>query len=350
MLVVLSHDLGNVSACEMQKSLAEQSQIFRRHLLGTCSLEDQKKMAVSAEVLLQALQDGKSLDLRGVVIDGDLLFDRLPLQPLSNLVQASSRAQQIIAERQVEMGRVIPGSIMLQDVVAHGNWATNLRGSLLVFFGPFTVIRTRFEQSIDFSHTLFLGAVDFSDSIIQYEGFFVNAQFVRPVRFSKTALGTHSRFHKAQFAELANFSESRFHGLAEFLEVVFTQRADFSGAQFHMGTGFSGTQFNGPAMFSRAEFQREVFFRFARFGNHANFGEVNFNAVSDFSESSFSKTPDFSGTTFQVSPEFSQSNLDEHIIAEFKPKTVSRKLVILFTFLGICCLVAWAIQKWRKSS
>ncbi|MDR4503050.1 MAG: pentapeptide repeat-containing protein [Nitrospirales bacterium] len=341
-------NVPNLSACEIQKS-SKDSQIFQRHLIGPCSVDDRRRVAVSAESLLQALQDGKSLDLRGIVVEGDLMLDRLPLESLPHALQGSPRVRRIVDERHVETGRVISGSITMQDVVVQGNWATNLRNGLLVLFGPFAVTGTRFEQSIDHSHTLFLQAFDFSDSVIRYEGFFVGAYFDQSARFSKTTFGTHSRFHQAQFAQVANFMESRFHGLAEFLEVVFSQQANFSGVQFQMGTGFSGTHFNGPALFSRARFQREVFFRFARFRRQANFAGTTFEAVSDFSEASFSGTPDFSRAKFHTAPELSHANLDEQVFAASKFKQLSGKLVFLFTFLGICCVVAWGVQKWRKT-
>ncbi|GJL63811.1 MAG: hypothetical protein NPIRA04_24650 [Nitrospirales bacterium] len=349
---VLTAIAGSVSfaeSCEVSQSSSTEPEIFRRHLIGSCTAEERERLAVQADSLFQALKEGKRVDLRGVIIVGDLMLDQLPLQPISASTLPSAEAQQVAAERQVEEGRIIQQAVSVHNAVIQGNWATNLRQGLVVILGEFSVTGTRFEQSVDFSHTFFLQGLNFSNTEILYEGFFVRAHFEKSAIFNKVLFGTHSRFHKAQFKQDALFLESRFTGLAEFLEVIFEQGANFRKVQFQMGTGFSGAQFAGPAIFSESLFLREAFFRFASFEQEADFQGVTFQKISDFTDSSFAGHTNFKDVEFFVPPQFSGTTLEGTEEGVNKQKNVSETLSVLLVFLGFLCVLAWGVKKWRHS-
>ncbi|WP_454062300.1 pentapeptide repeat-containing protein [Candidatus Nitrospira salsa] len=349
---VITASVGSVTfavSCEVRQSSSTEPEIFRRHLIGTCTAEERERLAIHADSLFKVLKEGKQVDLRGVMIVGDLMLDQLPLQPLSPATLPSASAQQVVAERQIEEGRIIQRSVSVHNAVIQGNWATNLRQGLVIILGEFSVTGTRFEQSVDFSHTLFLQGLNFSNSEILYEGFFVRAHFEKPALFNKVLFGTHSRFHKAQFKHDAHFIESRFTGLAEFLEVIFEQGADFTKVQFQMGTGFSGAQFTGPAIFSESLFIREAFFRFSRFEQDADFQDATFQKISDFTDSSFAAHTNFNNVEFLIPPQFSGTIFEGTGQGANKQKNVSEIISVILVFLGFLCVLAWGLKKWRHS-
>ncbi|GJL55676.1 MAG: hypothetical protein NPIRA02_28080 [Nitrospirales bacterium] len=337
-------------ACELSQSPATDHEVFRRHLLGPCTAGEREGHAISADSLFLALQDGKRIDLQGVVIVGDLLLDQLPLHPIGSASLSSDVVQRVAAARQIQHARVIRRSVSIHDAIIQGTWATNLRQGLLVVLGGFSLTQSRFERSVDFSHTVFLDGLNVAHSTILYEGFFVRAHVAGPASFHKVIFGTHSRFHKAEFMQEADFSESRFTGLAEFLEVLFEQGANFTRTQFQMGTGFSGTRFRGPGIFIESEFHREAFFRFSVFEHDANFQDGVFQGVSDFTDSSFAGRPNFEAVEFLNAPEFSGTPLEGQWHRRGTQKHVSDNIAIILVFLGFLCVFAWGVKKWKYLS
>ena len=347
--LILIGSVATSYACELEELSSEEQGVYRRHLVGVCTPEEREALAVSTELLFQAIQAGKSIDLQGVLIVGDLMFDRLPLQALNTVSVPSAVAQQIVTKQNIQKVRIIPGSISVRDSVIKGNWATNLRNEVLLILDDLVITGTTFQQSVDFSQTVFLRTVDFSTSNIQYEGFFIRTHFEGPANFDDMKFGTHSRFHKARFRQDVSFVKSRFAGLAEFLEVQFEKGAYFTHALFSLGTGFSGAEFFGPSNFSQTEFHREAFFRFATFQETANFGHAIFKEVSDFTEVKFVGSTDFTAVEFFVPSNFSGTKLENKWDAVNKKKYVSEYLAAILAFLGFLCFLVWGVRKWRQS-
>ena len=186
-------------ACQIEEPANQSPRVFYKHIVGACTFEERSAFALSAEELLSALKNGKSVDLMGLVIMGDLLLDRLPLLPINQHPIHSSRVRVTLKEQGIEEIRVIPGAITIRESWFQGILATNLRNGALVIFGKVDMDKTNFKKSIDFSRTVFLEPVNFSDTTIAYEGFFIGAHFDNEANFHQTAFGTHSRFHKAFF-------------------------------------------------------------------------------------------------------------------------------------------------------
>ena len=348
--VISVGSVATIYACELKESSIEESDVFLRHLIGSCTAEEREALAISTDSLFQAIQVGKNVDLQGVVIIGNLMFDQLPLQPISAPSLPSVVAQRIVAERRIRQARIIPGSISVRDSVIQGNWATNLRNEVLIIAGNVFITGTTFQQSVDFSQTVFLRNADFSNSNIRYEGFFIRTHFEEQANFDEVMFGTHTRFHRGRFSQDVSFLKSQFAGLAEFLEVTFEKRAYFANSKFLMGTGFSGAVFSGPSNFSETEFHRETFFRFASFQQAANFHDATFKEVSDFTEVKFAETPDFSSVEFLVSPNFSGTKIEHEWNTKSTNEHVREYLVTGLTFLGFLCVFIWGIRKWRQSS
>ncbi|RMH07960.1 MAG: hypothetical protein D6704_04065 [Nitrospirae bacterium] len=314
--------------------------MFVRHLRGHCSAEDRKAFAVPAGSILDALKDGYGVDLDGVVVTGDLMLDRLPLEPVPlNRISAAFVRDRFQAEH-VTRVYIIHGPFRLRHAEVHGILATNLyKRGYLVVMGPFDLTGTRFHRSIDFSRTVFLDSVDVSGAVIAYEAFFIRALFLDRARFEKTAFGTHTRFYKAVFGDRVAFTRAGFNGLAEFLEVTFQQDASFSRTRFVMGTGFSGSRFTRGLDFSEATFDREAFFRFTAFEGDAYFRRTVFHNVADFTQAQFRGISDFTKVRFAKPPQLAGTSISlpesTQLAGLHDPQILTGVIIATLVILGI---------------
>jgi uncharacterized protein YjbI with pentapeptide repeats len=332
-------------ACQIEEPPNPSLRVLHKHIVGTCTFEERSALALSAEELLSALEDGKSVDLLGLVIIGDLFLDRLPLLPINQHPIPSSTIKEKLQAQGIEKVRVIPGTITIRESWFQGTLATNLRGGALVIFGQVVMDKTKFQKSIDFSRTVFLDPVKFSNTTVAYEGFFIGAHFDNEANFHRTAFGTHTRFHKAFFGGTATFNQAAFEGLAEFLEVVFASEANFSQTSFKLGTGFSGTQFRGSLDFSHALFEREAYFRFATFPQKASFRGATFHAVADFTNAHFLESPDFTNAVFKIPPNVDNSKITFENQRVRNPDRPTSQIVI---FVGLFLLILFFVWRLRR--
>ena len=234
--VVVSCGVGGpdiAEACRLLERPSGLEEVMWVHLDGHCSSAERREMAVTGADLLAALEQGKSVDLEGVMVAGDVMLDRLSLHPVASLPGLPLSVQEELAQRRVEKVYVIPGRIRIVAAQFEQMFATNLSDGALVILGEVDLRESVFVQSIDLSKTIFVQPAQFSGMRVDFEGFFIGSQFMQPVDFSQVVFGTHSRFHKAVFHDKATFAEVRFTGVAEFLEVVFLREADFSNANLN---------------------------------------------------------------------------------------------------------------------
>lgn len=297
------------AACLIEQGPGPPEAPLTLHLRNSCSPQEREARAVPASQVLAAFKAGRGVDLRGVVIQGDLMLDALPFVPVRSLTLTAPPLQERIRRQGLTQVRMISGPMSIRDSVVHGTIATNLQEGLLIVTGPVTMTGSTFERMVDFSRTAFLEPVDFSDAVLLRQGFFIHALFEKPVRFEKTSFGIHSRFHKAMFGDTVTFRGAGFNGLAEFLEVSFEKSAGFAHTSFKMGTGFSGSRFGGTLDFSEAVFEREAFFLFAVFNGDAYFRRSTFRAEADFSDAEFHGVDDFSRVLFEKGPRFARAKV-----------------------------------------
>ena len=287
------------SNCQVESPASGPGVALTLHLGPDCTEHEREARAVDATQLLQALREGKGIDLSGVVVRGDLSLDELGTGPLPPGLEGVQELQ----EREV---RVIPGSMTIVNSVVRGAIRHRSAQGLLVVKGPVTFSGTRFEEPVDLSRGVFLQPVTLSGAVFLRESYFVQGRFLRDVFAEKTAFGPHTRFHRSVFQGPVTFQQSGFNGLAEFLEVVFEKDVNLSRTYFKLGTGFSGSRFQGLADFSEALFEREAFFTFTLFGGDAYFRRATFRSVADFSDASFKGRDDFSKALFEKGPDFTR--------------------------------------------
>lgn len=289
---------GGVAACDVKTGPPQGDAALSLSLSADCTDAEREARAVDAKQLVDALMQGKAINLSGVVIRGDLVMDAL---------SAGTAPQELkgIAAIDSTDVRVVPGAVSIIDSIVRGAIRHQSAQGQLVFKGPVTFRGTRFEHTVDLSRSVFMQPVTLSGAIFLGEGYFVQSRFLSDVVSEKTAFGPHTRFHRARFHGPATFQQSGFSGLSEFLEVEFEKDVNLSRTYFKLGTGFSGSRFHGMADFSEALFDREAFFLFAVFEDDAFFRRATFRSTADFSNAEFQGRDDFAKVLFEQGPEFS---------------------------------------------
>ena len=288
---------GIATACDVNDGSTQGGTALTLSLSENCTDAEREARVVEAKRVLDALVQGKAIDLSGVVIRGDLTMETLPAGPVPQDLKGVSA----VAEHDV---RVVPGAVSIVKSIVRGAIRHQSSQGQLVFRGPVTFAGTRFEQMVDLSRSVFLQPVILSGAIFLQESYFVQSRFLSDVVSEKTAFGPHTRFHRSRFHGPATFQQSGFSGLAEFLEVEFEKDVNFSRTYFKLGTGFSGSRFRGMVDFSEALFDREAFFSFAIFEGDVFFRRATFRSTADFSNAEFQGRDDFAKVFFERGPEF----------------------------------------------
>jgi uncharacterized protein YjbI with pentapeptide repeats len=286
--------------CQIEAPPSGLGVAFTLHVGDGCTEQEREARAVDAAQLLQALREGKGVDLSGVVIRGDLSLDLLPVGSAPSELERMKELQ----GREV---RVISGAMTIVNSVVHGSMKHRSAQGLLVIKGPVTFSGTRFEQVVDLSRTLFMQPVTVSGVVFMQESYFVQGRFLRDMIAPKVSFGPHARFHRSVFQGPVTFQQAQFNGLAEFLEVSFEKDVNLSGVYFKLGTGFSGSRFQGLANFSESSFDSQAFFTFTQFDGDADFRRVTFRSTADFSDAQFKGRDDFSTALFEKGSQFTRA-------------------------------------------
>jgi uncharacterized protein YjbI with pentapeptide repeats len=325
-------------ACQLLPPPPEIKKVYWVHVEGPCLPEERKALAVKGAEILQALENGKSIDFDGVLVVDAVMLDLLPLHEISQHAGIPPVVRDRLQQRHIESVHMIPGSLSIRHSKVEKVLATNLLKNALLVLGAVDLTGTVFEQSVDFSKTVFVKPLTLDQVRVDFEAFFIDAEFHQPVDFSDVTFGTHSRFHSAVFHGPVTFADATFTGVAEFLEVEFHQGANIARAVFSAGAGFSGSVFNGLADFSNVTFEHEIYFRFTKFTEAVSFQGAQFHSVVDFTNARFDGEQDFSGAVFQSPPEFTGSNISlEKISTEgwrrhFAPVGIFAGLVVIVVF------------------
>ena len=164
----------------------------------------------------------------------------------------------------------------------------------------------RGSEGINFSHSIFLGSVDFSDAEFKEgEANFYNASFAGgDATFERTLFsGGRAQFLGAEFGAGAHFWHTKFVGGG----------ATFARARFHRGAAFSDAEFSGgEASFSGASFLGAVArFEGARFAKGAEFNAI-YDAYIDKERrgdllTEFYSTANFTGVEFGGATSFTDA-------------------------------------------
>lgn len=287
------------AACLVEGAVSNAGGALVKKLSSSCTQVERELHAVDSTRILEALNNGQPVDLTGVIVRGDVDFDRLS-------VQAMGKGNRIGPDQPQQVGaeelRLVRGALTIRESVVLGAVRHRSSTGTLQFEGPVHFHGTTFKDSVDLSRSLFQGPVELAEAVFQKEAYFVQGQFMEELGCQGTKFGPHTRFHRSRFRGTVDCTGVLFDGIAEWLEVTFERPAVFERARFGSGTGFSGSRFMQPAGFSEAIFSRNAFFTFSVFDDAAVFAGAQFLGPADFSDADFKKPDDLARARFDQPP------------------------------------------------
>jgi len=301
-VVVFAQEVS--AACQVEASTGEgeTGRPLLKKLTSSCTLAEREAHAVDSAAILEALEKGQPVELAGVIVRGDLSFDRLPVQTFKTNPGLTSEQQKSLNQVSEQELRLVRGALTISDSVVQGTVRHQSAQGTLQFEGPVDFHGTTFAGGVDLSRARFQETVELSGAAFQKEAFFVQGQFTQSLVCRETKFGPHARFHRSTFYGSVDCAGALFDGLAEFLEVTFEQHALFERVRFGSGTGFSGSRFAQRASFYEAIFSRDTFFGFAVFEGPSSFSGAQFLGRADFSDADFRQPDDLAKARFDQPP------------------------------------------------
>lgn len=333
------------ASCTMEASESGKGGALVTHLASGCTSAEREAHAVGSAVIMEAVAKGRPVDLVGVIVRGDLLFDSLAVQTTQSTKGLTSEQQAALTQLHVEDLRLVREAVTIRDSVVLGAVHHRSAKGTLQFEGPIDFHGTTFKGGVDLSRSVFQGRVELSGATFEKEAYFVQGQFARVLECKDTKFGPHTRFHRSMFRGPVDCAGALFDGLAEFLETSFDQPVSFERARFGLGTGFSGSRFKQRADFSEAIFSRETFFGFSVFEGETLFANAQFLGSADFSGAEFKKPDDLAKVRFDQPPLFTRTTrVVQDQPTDFLKSPTGQYAVTLLFLLMAAVLVAYALK------
>lgn len=315
------------------------------HLSPSCTPAEREAHAVRGEAVMDAIAKGRPVDLVGVIVRGDLIFDHLAVLTASRAPVPGPE----IANHEDRAGgngrRIVREALSLRDSVVMGTVRHRSGDGTLRFERPVDFYGSHFKEEVDLSRSVFQGAVELSAATFEKEAYFVQGQFAQQMDCRETKFGSSTRFHRSVFHGSVDCAGALFDGMAEFLEVTFEQPAVFERSRFGLGTGFSGSRFKSRVSFSEAIFSRETFFGFAAFESEVVFAGAQFLGAADFSHAEFRQQDDLAQARFDQPPRLAQTKRLEPVQPDGILQTRNGQYALTLVFLIVAALlVAYAVK------
>lgn len=233
--------------------------------LGALCLGYLNAQTMQANEIIDKINAGESVDLRGVTIDGDLDFTKL-----DNMKKTKTGGDRESFRSTVNVTLNFTDcrfqdKVMGYENAANDNWRKQDE----------PVYHANFARDVTFVNCTFE-----DDALFKYSEFFADASFKGAV-FEDQAL-----FKYTHFEEYVDFSGAKFEDDANFKYTELTE-----------GVTFAGAQFRDDAIFKYTELRREVSFAGAKFYGEANFKYIKFPSGTNLTNTSFGKDTDFKYAT-----------------------------------------------------
>lgn len=333
------------AACTVESSPGGKSGPFTKHLSQDCTSAERVANAVSAAAVLKALAQGQPVDLAGVVLQGDLLFDQLPVRKSQIPKGLTPEQQAALSALNDEEQRTVAGNLIIRDSVVEGAIRHRAAKGILEFEGAVDFHGTKFKDGVDLSRSVFQRMLTMDGALFEREAYFVQGHFAQGLNCAATKFGPHTRFHRSVFRGPVDCQGSLFDGMAEFLEVVGEAPVNFERARFGSGTGFSGAQFKKLANFADAIFSKEAFFAFTVFSGEARFAGAQFLQSADFSNAEFKRGDDLAKVRFDQKPlTKGAKGIAQEEAGSGGPSTFQQYAITLGLLLAAAVLVAYAVK------
>lgn len=295
---------GASAACGVETGGSGKEGPLVVHLSPSCMPLEREARAVDGAAIMEAVARGRGVDLVGVVVRGDVIFDSLIVQVSPFTDKAAPEQRTATNQNDEEEHRFVRDAITIRESVIAGALRHRSATGRLRFEGPLDFRGTVFKSGVDLSRAVFQGKVLLSGTTFEQEAYFVQGQFAQGLECKETKFGPHTRFHHSSFGGPVDCEGALFDGLAELLEVSFEESVSFERVRFGLGTGFSGSRFKQRSRFDDAIFSREAFFGFSVFEGRVSFAGAQFLGPADFSDAEFKRPDDLAKARFDQPPSF----------------------------------------------
>lgn len=311
--------------------------LLRYVLPDDCSDEYKEANAIAAKEVIEAIKDGKDVEIKNVVIEGLLILK-------SKIIDSEITIERTKIKGQVDYSyatfkQVLSFKNSTFETDANFTAATAEKDIFLdeatflgaanflyltvggVFYGNSTTFknganfnRATFEKGISFKKSNFEeGAADFGSSWVGSSAEFIGARFQQLASFDCAYIEGNAFFKPAIFEGKANYVGVRIGGNAEFTNAVFKQWASFNHAQIKGAAIFNLATFEAEADFGSAcvvvvEFPEAVF------KQKASFNSVQIEAYAEFRTATFKGEADFIGARIGSNAQFDQAKFEQRAI------------------------------------
>ncbi|MER6996041.1 pentapeptide repeat-containing protein [Streptomyces sp. NPDC000410] len=210
------------------------------------------------------------------------------------------------------MGSLRPGDdIDLRGTVIDADLLERLLAALLdPAEGRIRIGTARFDEAT------FTGKASFERAAVAGEAHFRGATFTQDVAFKGAEFARPADFIQARFEQDADFDGASFGDSLTFHGAAFAKRAMFSRASFAQSAYFNWATFDENAWFAFTTFEAEAGFGDAVFGGTAGFAEARFAGKADFARASFRATHSLGSFTCDGTVDLSHAGFTEPVTIE----------------------------------
>jgi len=302
------------------------------------SAEKKEERPIDAEEIVEAIKDGKKVEiinavikgafiLKSVNVEGEITIQRTTIKgPLDWSYSTFKRVLNLensIFETDVTFASVkLEKDIFLNDAI----FSERATFSDIVTMGTFCSLRatfkndatfreSNFNKRIEFNNSTFEGESDFTSTRIGGNAYFDDTVFDKLTSFNGAHIEGFALFESATFKDV-NFVSARIGSNAEFTGAVFEETANFIGAHIEGGVTFAGAVFNKSTIFNSSQIVGAALFNPTSFKDEVDFRNVRVGSNAEFTGAMFEKNADFSSAQIEgialFDPEFLFS-LDENL-------------------------------------
>jgi hypothetical protein len=298
---------------------------------------DQKKEAnpIDAEEIVEAIKDGKEVEIINAVIEGSFILRSLNVESEVSIQRTKIKGpldwsyatfkrvlnfENSIFETDATFKAVTVEKDMFLDNVTFGGFAAF---SDITVLGIFYSRSANYKKQSIFTEGNFKKRIELNKSKFEGEANFVSARIGSVAVFTGAEFKERASFNGAQIGEGAFFNPATFEGEANFVSARIGSSAVFTGAEFKEQAIFNGAQIGEGAFFNPATFEGEANFVSARIGSSAVFTGSEFKEQASFSCAQIDGPAFFDLATFEGEANFVSARIGssaEFTGAEFKER------------------------------
>jgi hypothetical protein len=307
---------------------------------------DQKKEAnpIDAEEIVEAIKDGKEVEIINAVIEGSFILRSLNVESEVSIQRTKIKGpldwsyatfkrvlnfENSIFETDATFKAVTVEKDMFLDNVTFGGFAAFSDITVLgIFYSRSANYKKQsiftegnFKKRIELNKSKFEGEANFVSARIGSVAVFTGAEFKERAIFNGAQIGEGAFFNPATFEGEANFVSARIGSSAVFTGAEFKEQAIFNGAQIGEGAFFNPATFEGEAnfvsarigssaVFTGSEFKEQASFSCAQIDGPAFFDLATFEGEANFVSARIGSSAEFTGAEFKERASFNKTQID----------------------------------------